>query len=131
LFAASKGRGGSHRADLKHLAVVAGFQRNTKLAAAVQPGHHRHHGHDCFASAVVERSGDVWLLAEPDQVAGGRERQLEPTALAAGQRLARRQPDRIGGFLPVMGASLLRRCGRRKNQVSNRFGMPSGVIQRA
>ena len=63
-----------------------------------------------LAPAVVERGLYAWLLAEPDQVAGGRKRQLEPPALAAGQRLARRQPDRIGGFLAVMGAGLLRRC---------------------
>ena len=32
-------------------------------------------------------------------------------------------------FLAVMGADLLRRRRRQKNQVSNRFGTPSGVIQ--
>src|ERR1035437_6211851 len=99
----------SRRADFKYLAVVARLQRDPKLTTAVEFRHHRHHGDDRLASAVVERGLYVRLLAEPDQVAGGRKRQLEPPALPAGQRLARRYPDRIGGLLAVVGAGLLRR----------------------
>src|ERR1700730_792719 len=47
-------RTSSRRADLEQLAVVAGFQRNPQLAAAIQPGHHRHHGHHRLAPGVVE-----------------------------------------------------------------------------
>src|SRR6202011_4418028 len=99
-------RDDSRRADFEHLAVVAGLERDPKLPNAVALRHHRHHGNDRLAHAVVERGLHVWLLAEPDQVARGRKRQLEPPALAAVERLARRHPDRIGGFLAVMGAGL-------------------------
>ena len=61
--------------------------------------------------AVIERRLHAALLAELDQVARGREWQLEAPALAAFQRLARRHPDRVGGFLAVMGADLFRRRG--------------------
>src|SRR3982074_533409 len=104
----------SRRADLEPLAVVAGLEGNPKLPNAVAPGHHRHHGDDRFAHAVVERGLHVRLLAEPDQVARGRKRQLEPPALAAFERLARRHPDRIGGFLAVVGADLFRGGGGKK-----------------
>src|SRR6185436_8025391 len=80
------------RADLEHLAVVTGFEGNPELAAAIVFGHHRRHGDDGFAAGVVERRLHAWLLAELDQVARGRERQLEAPALAALQRLARRHP---------------------------------------
>src|SRR5580693_3715351 len=99
--------------DLEHLAVIAGLPGNTELTTAVQSRHDGHHRHNLFAAGVVERGFHVWLLAEPDQVARGRKRQLEPPALAAGERLARRQPDRIGGFPAVMGAHLL---GRRRGE---------------
>src|SRR5829696_9637103 len=98
------------RADLEHLAVIAGFEGYAELAAAIVFGHDRRHADDGFASGVVERRIHAWLLAKLDQVARGRERQLETPALAAFQRLARRHPDRIGGFLAVMGADLFRGC---------------------
>src|ERR1700724_3850412 len=104
----------SRRADFKHLAVIAGLAWNAKLAATVELGHDGHHGHDRLAPAVVQRGTYAALLAELDQVACGRKRQLEPPALAAGQRLARRQPDRIGGFPAVMGADLRWRGGGEK-----------------
>src|ERR1700754_3995380 len=75
------------RADLEQLAVVTRLQRNPQLAPAVESGHDRHHGHDGFAPAVIERGLHARLLAEPDQVAGGRERQLEPSTLTACQCL--------------------------------------------
>ena len=62
-----------------------------------------------FPLAVIQHRLHAWLLAEPDQIARGRERQLEAPALAAFERLARRHPDRVGGFLAVMGADLCRR----------------------
>src|SRR5882724_10503814 len=97
---------GSPRADFEQLAVVAGLERDTKLPAAVQPGHDGHHRDDRLAPDVVERRLHIRLLAEPDQVTRGRKRQFEPPALPSCQRLARRQPDRIGGFLAVMRADL-------------------------
>src|SRR5258708_16822049 len=100
----------SHRADFKNLAVVAGFPRDPELAPAVELCHHRHHCHNRLAPHVAEGGFHAALLAEPDQVARGRKRQFEASALAAGQRLARRHPDRIGGFPAVMGAELLRGC---------------------
>src|SRR4051812_37292942 len=99
----------AERADLEHVAVVAGFERNPELAAAVEFGHDRHHADHRFAPAVIQRRLHARLLAELDQVARGRERQLEAAALAAFQRLARRDPDRVGGFLAVMGADLFGR----------------------
>src|SRR5882724_7742132 len=83
----------SGRADLEHVAIVAGLERDTKLTAAVELRHHGHHGDDRLAPGVVERGLYACLLAEPDQVARGRKRQLEPPALAAFERLARRHPD--------------------------------------
>src|SRR6187551_303627 len=71
------------RADLEHLAVIAGFEGYAELAATIVFGHHRRHADDGFASGVVERRFHAWLLAELDQVARGRERQLEASALAA------------------------------------------------
>src|SRR5258708_2050742 len=100
----------SHRADFKNLAVVAGFPRDTELAAAVELRHHGHHRDDRLASHVVERGLHAVLSAEPNQIARGRKRQFEAAALAARQSLARRHPDRIGGFPAVMGAELLRGC---------------------
>src|SRR5258708_14355136 len=73
----------SHRADFKYLAVVTGLKGNTKLTAAVEFCHHRHHRDDWLASAILERAPHACLLAELDQVAGGRERQFESPALAA------------------------------------------------
>src|SRR4051794_33590848 len=83
----------SNRAHLEHVAVVAGLAGNAKLPAAVEFCHHRHHGHDRPAPAILERSPHAWLLAELDQVSRGWKRQLEASALAARQRLARRHPD--------------------------------------
>src|SRR5260221_9863944 len=94
------------RADLEHVAVITGLERNPKLPAAIVPGHDRLYRDDGFAPAVVECGLHAGLLAELDQIARGRERQLEAAGLAAFQRFARRHPDRIGGFLAVMGADL-------------------------
>src|SRR6267142_6790753 len=102
------------RADLEHLAVIAGFEGNAELAAAIVPGHDWRHSDDGFASGVIERGLHALLLAELDQVARGRERQLEAPGLATFECLARRDPDRIGGFLAVMGADLFRRRGRKE-----------------
>src|SRR6478609_8483189 len=99
LITAARRRLISSRADFKYLAVVAGFTRDPKLTAAVQFRHHRHDRYNRLAPAVVECGLDVSLLAKLDQVARGRKRQLEPPAIAALQRLARRHPDRIGRFL--------------------------------
>src|SRR6266481_32135 len=101
----------AERTDFKQLAVVAGLARDAQLAAAVEAGHDGHDGHDVLAPGVIERGPYALVPAELDQVARGRERQLEPPALAAFQRLARRDPDRVGGFLAVMGTELLRRRG--------------------
>src|ERR1700712_197405 len=101
----------AERADFEHLAVVAGFERNPELAAAVVLGHDRHHRDHRFASGIIQRGLHVALLAELDQVARGREWQLEAAALAALQRLARRDPDRVGGLFSIMGTDLFRRCG--------------------
>ena len=60
---------------------------------------------------VLERGLHIALLAELDQVARGRERQLEASVFASLQRFARRYPDRVGGFPAVMGAELVRRSG--------------------
>src|SRR5207248_1627496 len=89
---AASGERLTQRADLKHLAVIAGFKRNPELAAAAGPGHDRRHRDNLLAPAVVERGLHACLLAELDQVAGSGERQLEAAALAALQRLARRHP---------------------------------------
>src|SRR6185312_4490336 len=75
------------RTDLEQLAVIAGFERNAELAAAIVPGHDRRHRDHGFASGVIERGLHARLLAELDQVARGRERQLEASGLAALQRL--------------------------------------------
>src|ERR1700749_81960 len=77
----------SHCADFKHLAVIAGLSRDPKLTAAIEFRHDRHHGDDRLAFAVIQCGLHAWLLAEPDQIARGRKRQFEPSALAAGQRL--------------------------------------------
>src|SRR5829696_5984665 len=69
------------RADLEHLAVIAGFEGNAELAATIVFGHHRRHADDGFASGVLERRLHARLLAELDQVTRGRERQLEAPAL--------------------------------------------------
>src|SRR5262249_12968476 len=98
-------------ADLEQFAVIAGFLGNPELATAIEPGHHRHHGDDVLASCLLQRALHVALLAELDQVARGRERQLEAPVFAAFKRLARRDPDRVGGFLTVMGTELVRRSG--------------------
>src|SRR5579871_4203407 len=66
------------RADLEHLAVIAGFARDDELPAAIVTGHHRHHGDDGLAAGLCERRADARLLAELDQVARGGEWQLEP-----------------------------------------------------
>src|SRR5579871_6057927 len=71
----------AQRADLEQFAVVAGFPGNAELAAAIEAGHDRHHGHDGLALALRERVTDAGLLAELDQVARGRERKLETPAL--------------------------------------------------
>src|SRR5689334_14368540 len=86
------------RADLEHVAVIARLQRNPQLPAGGGFRHHRGHRDDVLASGVVERRFHGRLLAELDQVARGRERQLETAALPALQRLARRHPDRVSGF---------------------------------
>src|SRR6266700_6657254 len=99
----------SQSADLEQLAVVAGLAGNAQLAAAIQPRDHRHHGHDRLAPGLFERGFDAALLAELDQIARGREWQFEAPILAAFERLARRDPDRVGGFLAVVGAELVRR----------------------
>src|SRR5579871_155619 len=99
------------RADLEHLAVIAGLARNDELPAAIVAGHHRHHGDDGLAAGLCERRADARLLAELDQVARGGEWQLEPAALAARKRLPGRDPDRIRRFLAVMGAELIGRRG--------------------
>src|SRR3954451_16852775 len=104
----------SHGAKLEHFAVVAGLTRNPKLTAAVKFRHHRHHGNNRLAPAVLKRGVYALLFAEPDQISRGRKRQFEPAAFAACQRLARRKPNRVGGFLAVMRADLLRRCGSKK-----------------
>src|SRR3954447_4688009 len=83
----------SNRAPLEHVAVVAGLAGNAKLPAPVEFCHQRRHGHDRSAPAILERSPHAWLLAELDQVSRGWKRQLEASALAARQRLARRHPD--------------------------------------
>ncbi|GCC49625.1 hypothetical protein chiPu_0033760, partial [Chiloscyllium punctatum] len=102
-----------HRADVEHLAVVARFLGDAELAAGGGLGHDGGHGHDRHFLGVIKRSVDIRLLAEPDQIAGGRERQLEAAALATLERLARRYPDRIGRFLAVMRTELF---GRRRGQ---------------
>src|SRR5438552_7219813 len=103
----------AERADFKDVAVIAGLAGNAELPAAIEPGHDRHHGHDGLAPGLLERGLYACLLAELDQVARGRERQFEPPALAALKCLARRDPDRVGGLLAVVGAELLRRsCGK-------------------
>src|SRR5690349_12844603 len=99
------------RADLEHIAVVARLEGNAELPASGRLGHDRSNRHDILAAAVVKRCLYACLLAELDQVARGRERQLEAAALAALQRLARRHPDRVGGFLAIMCADLFRRRG--------------------
>src|SRR5258708_31041061 len=93
------------RADLEHLAVIAGFEGNAELAAAIVPGHDGRHGDDGFVSGVIERRLHAWLLAELDQIARGRERQLEAPAIAAFERLSRRHQDRVGGIHAVMSAA--------------------------
>src|SRR5207344_946495 len=65
------------RADVEHVAVVARFQGNAQLPAGRGLGHDRRDGDDVLASGVVERRFHAALLAELDQVAGSRERQLE------------------------------------------------------
>ena len=116
-------------ADLKHLAVVAGVTGYTELAAGFGLCHHRHHGHDRLASKILQRGIYASLLAELDQIARGREWQLEAAGLAAFQRLAWRDPDRVVDSSPSWAPSCSGGAAARKNQVSNRFGMPSGVIQ--
>ncbi len=101
----------AQRADLEHVAVIAGLERDPELAATVQPGHDRHHRHHGLVPGIIQRRRHADLLAELDQVARGRERQLEAAGFPAFQRLARRHPDRVGGFLAVMGADLRGRCG--------------------
>src|SRR5437660_5979274 len=110
------------RPDLEHLAVIAGFEGNPELAAAIVPGHDRRHGDDGFTAGVVERRVHARLLAKLDQVARGREWQLEAPALTALQRLAWRHPDRVGGFLAVMGADLFRRRGGEEEPGVEPFG---------
>src|SRR6266567_1607433 len=63
------------RADLEHVAVIAGLERNPQLTAAIVPGHDRRHGDDALTPAVVERGTDAGLLAELDEIARCRERQ--------------------------------------------------------
>src|SRR5881392_259755 len=104
----------SHGANLEHVAVVAGLTRNPKLTAAVKFRHHRHHCNDRLAPAVLQRAVYALLFAEPDQISRGREWQFEPAAFAACQCLARRNPNRVGGFLAVMRADLLWRRGSEK-----------------
>src|SRR5436305_15077011 len=99
------------RTDLEYLAVVAGIGRDAQLAAAIFPGHDRHHRDDPAVPRLVERGPDRAMLAKLDQIARGRKRQLEPAAFAAHQRLARRDPDGIRGLLAVVGAGLVRRGG--------------------
>src|SRR5579859_676354 len=84
------------RADLEQFAIVTGFFRNPELAAAIEPCHDRHHRDDVPAPRIRERVADLPVLTEPDQIARGRERQLEAAGLASVQRLARRHPDRVG-----------------------------------
>src|SRR5436190_14920799 len=98
----------AERTDIEHVAVVARLERNPQLPAGGALGHDRRHRDDLFAAAVVKRGLHAALLAQLDQVAGGREWQLEAAGLATLQRLARRHPDRVSGFLAVMGAELIR-----------------------
>src|SRR4051812_30357986 len=103
------------RTELEHLAIIAGFARNAQLASAICGlGHDWHHRDDVHAPRSIEGARHRRLLAEPDQVAGGWKRQLETAILAARQRLARRDPDRVGRFPAVMGAKLVRRRGRQE-----------------
>src|SRR6516165_7747647 len=102
------------RANLEDLAVIAGFHRNPQLAAAIEPGHDRHYGHDRLAACISKRRADPALLAELDEVARGRERQLEATGLSAFQRLARRDPDRVRRLPAIMRAELVGRCRRKE-----------------
>src|SRR5580704_10864354 len=74
------------RTDLEHLAVIAGLARDHELAAAIEPRHDRHHGHDRSAARPIQRGRDARLLAELDQVAGGRKRQLEAAIFTALER---------------------------------------------
>src|SRR5882724_2893228 len=83
----------SHRRNLEEFAVVTGLAWNTKLTAAVQFCHDRHHRHDRLAAGTLNGGLNIGLLAELDQIARGRKRQLEPPAFAPRQRLARRHPD--------------------------------------
>src|SRR5258708_20628212 len=88
----------SHRADFKNLAVVAGFPRDTELAAAVELRHHGHHRDDRLASHVVERGLHAVLSAAPNQIARVRKRPFEAAPLSAPQSFARRHPTRIVRF---------------------------------
>jgi hypothetical protein len=117
--------GNSRAAHFKQLAVVTCLDRDSKLPAAVQPCHDRHHGDDRPPLGVIERHFHVGLLAELDQVARGRKRQLEPPALAARGDSQIESVDSLPSCAPTCSGG----AAARKNQVSNRFGMPSGVIQ--
>src|SRR5258708_9230264 len=70
----------SHRADFKNLAVVAGFPRDTELAAAVELRHHGHHRDDRVASHVGQRGLHPVLSSKPNQIARGRKRRFEAAA---------------------------------------------------
>src|SRR5579864_3958965 len=57
--------------QFEQFAVIAGFRPNPKLAAAVQPGYHGHHGDDGSTSCVLKRGAHSRLLGKPDQIACG------------------------------------------------------------
>ena len=100
------------RADLEHLAVVAGLERNAELAAAVVPGHDRHHGDDGLAPGC-RRAPPSRFACLPSLIRlrvvgnGSLKRPLSPPSSAS-------RGDtqiEVGGFLAVMGADLFRRRG--------------------
>src|SRR5260221_11146475 len=81
------------RADLEHVAVITGLERNPKLPAAIVPGHDRLYRDDGFAPPVVECGLHAGLLAELDQIPRGRERQLEASGRAGFPPFAGRTPN--------------------------------------
>src|ERR1700761_7785991 len=90
---AQRGSASAERADLEHFAVVTGLLGNAELAPTIELGHHGHHRDDRLVLHLLERGSNIGLLAEPDQVARGRERQLEAPAFTTLQRFARRPPE--------------------------------------
>ena len=118
-----------NRADLEHFAIITGLRRNAQLAAAILFVITGITVTTLLCRASPSAAFTVRCLPSLIKLRvvgnGSLNRPLSPPASASRGETQMESVDSLPSWAPACAGG----AAARKNQVSKRFGMPSGVIQ--